>query len=191
MIKYDVNWKKVDWSRSTAEISSLCGVPKHLVSKKRRIYAPDTLQKSRKYPLCEVDWDSVDWSKKTRDIAAEHKTSPARVSQARAKYSPETLQGKWRSKKDQAFADIDWNRPNKVIAKEFGIAVKSLWYYRAKYAPETIKPSLEPDVWQAIDWTKTNDEIAEELDRHPVYVSKMRGAHGKCRRLAIYEKKNG
>ncbi len=69
---------------------------------------------------------------------------------------------------------MDWNRRNVEIARETKIAVATIASKRALYG----HPWRPPIVWESVDWSLTNGQIAKRIGRRrgTVYMARRKWA---------------
>ena len=79
---------------------------------------------------------------------------------------------------------IDWNQPTSWIADQLGARDQVVAFARRKYAPETIRKAhikkiSSAEKWAEVDWSKTDIEIAKEMNasRSGVWKARNRNLH--------------
>lgn len=168
-----VKWVTVDWLKPTPQISKELGVSEEHVFFQRRKRAPETLRlmtlPSDKEALDDqLKWVSVNWLKTTTQISREFEVSLGAVSYQRKRRAPETLRPLIR---DVEWDVVDWQRPPEEISRELGVPFETVLRRRREHTARSQKHLL----WKSVDWAnKTTNQIAEELKRSPVQVSRYR-----------------
>lgn len=104
-----IDWREVDWSKRTIDLSRELNPTAKTVSDNRAKYAQETLKSHKN-----IDWLKIDWLKTTVQIAKELKVGFCIVAKARKKYAPETviITPDWDK--------VDWTKNNRQLAKELG-----------------------------------------------------------------------
>lgn len=104
-----IDWRAVDWSKRTIDLSRELNRTAKTVSDNRAKYAPETLKSHKN-----IDWLKIDWLKTTVQIAKELKVGFCIVAKARKKYAPETviITPDWDK--------VDWTKNNRQLAQELG-----------------------------------------------------------------------
>lgn len=172
--KYDIS--KIDWSKSSREISQENGIPLNYVFYLRKQNAVDTIKKI----IRDYDGSKIDWNKSTFNISLETGLSYSAVRRLREKWSPNTVKHydkivNWKIIGPQ----IDWkNRRNIDIAIEYNVCPEEVSYYRSIYAPSTLRYRPTKYNWELADWNKSDGEIATTLikdliERHIIDTSEF------------------
>jgi hypothetical protein len=127
--------------------------------------------------MTKCDWSKVDWSKNDTRIAKELPVSRERVRQMRAKLGQLPS-----AEKNKVTVESPVEKIAKVYSPQLSIdemaAATGICYGSAMKALKKLglkaKSRREKYDWQAVDWSKLNTEIAEELGAHIIHVTRYR-----------------
>ena len=89
--RLNIDWSKVDWSKSSKEIAQLFGTTTETASRYRRKHAPNTVKES---PLRGTIWENLDWSKSNQEVAEQLGIKDkyySYIAKQRRKYAPLNL----------------------------------------------------------------------------------------------------
>lgn len=114
-----IDWRAVDWSKRTIDLSRELNRTAKTVSDNRAKYAPETLKSYKN-----IDWLKIDWLKTTVQIAKELKIGFCTVAKARKKYAPETviITPDW--------GKVDWTKSNRQLSQELGKSYNTVAKHR-------------------------------------------------------------
>jgi len=189
-VDHGFDYSQINWSKSNRQISQETGLSPFTIAGKRRLLAPKTIKSI--FPSG-IDWTSVDWSQRSVDLAEELGVSSSVVSYQRGLNAPETLQPPttppiW------DWASVDWGKTNEEIAQEIGATLyphdkpnRNYWMgvlqrrvgiTRRRYSPDNLGMQggvgNEKINWEPVDWTKTDEQIANEERTSARNVRQMR-----------------